>query len=84
MSGKNWRLVAVEPVEFEKLPVEVQDWRKFTDHFRGIYRIYIQLMKKNRKLSTCNRLDLKTLARILTSYAQIPPEHWVEDFQRNV
>ena len=35
MSGKNWRLVADEPVE-------VQDYRKFTDQIRGIYRIYLK------------------------------------------
>ena len=43
MSGKNRRLVADEPVEFEKQPVEVhRDLRKFTHHFRGIYRIYLE------------------------------------------
>ena len=35
MSGKNWWLVADEPVEGP-------DFRKFTDHFRGIYRIYLK------------------------------------------
>jgi hypothetical protein len=35
MSGKNWRLVADEPVE-------VKDFRKFTDNFRGIDRIYMK------------------------------------------
>ena len=40
MIGKNRRLGTDEPVEFEKLPVEVQDCRKITDHFRGICRIY--------------------------------------------
>ena len=30
------QLVTDEPVEFEKLPVEVQDCRKITDHYRGI------------------------------------------------
>jgi hypothetical protein len=42
MSGKNWRLVADEPFEFKKKPVEVKDFRKFTDHFRGIDRIYMK------------------------------------------
>ena len=38
MSGKNRRLVADEPVEFEKSPVEVvQDFTRFTDHLRIIY-----------------------------------------------
>ena len=47
MSGENWRLVADEPVEFEKQPVEVQDFGKFTNHFRGIYGIYFKWMKAN-------------------------------------
>jgi hypothetical protein len=42
VSGRNRRLVADEPVEFEKLPVEVQFLGKFTDHFRGIYKIYLK------------------------------------------
>ena len=35
MSGKNRQLVADEPVEFEKWPVDVQDFRRITDHFGG-------------------------------------------------
>ena len=42
MVGKKRRLVADEPVEFEVEPVEVRDFRKFTDHFGGIYRIYLK------------------------------------------
>ena len=41
----NWRLVAYELVEFEKEPVEVRDFRRITDHFRGLYRIYLKRMK---------------------------------------
>ena len=37
------------------------DCRKITDHFRGIYRIYPNLIKDNWRISTCNRLDLETL-----------------------
>ena len=33
MIGENRQLVTNEPVEFEKLPVEVQDRRKISDHF---------------------------------------------------
>ena len=47
MTGENRQLVTDEPVEFEKKPVEVQDCRKITDHFRGIYRIYPNLTKEN-------------------------------------
>jgi hypothetical protein len=42
-------------------PVEVQECRRITDHFRGSYRIYPKLIKENRRMSTCNRLDLETL-----------------------
>ena len=41
MSRENRQLVADELVEFEKQPVEVEDFRKFTDHFRGICTIYL-------------------------------------------
>ena len=36
MIGENRQLVTDEPVEFDKLPVEVQDFRRITDHFKGI------------------------------------------------
>jgi hypothetical protein len=36
MTGYRWLLVIDEPVE-------VQDFRKITDHFRGIYGIYPNL-----------------------------------------
>jgi len=35
----------MNPAEFEKELVEVQDCRKIPDHFRGIYRIYPNLIK---------------------------------------
>ena len=31
------------------------------DYIRGIYKIYPNLIKENRRMSTCNRLDLQTL-----------------------
>ena len=51
MIGENRQLGTNEPVE-------VQDRRKITDHLRGIYRIYPNLMKENRGMSTCNRVGL--------------------------
>ena len=41
--------------------VEVQDVRKFTDHYRGIYGICLQLMMKTRRMSTYSGLELETL-----------------------
>ena len=36
--------------------------QRITDHFRGIYRIYLRwIKKKNWKMSTCNQLDLESL-----------------------
>ena len=44
MIRENRQLVTNEPVEFEKQPVEVQDFRRITDHFRGIHGIYLKLI----------------------------------------
>ena len=54
MIGENRQLVTNEPVE-------VGDFKKITDHFRGIHRIYPNSVKENRRMSACNRLDLQTL-----------------------
>ena len=63
MIGENRQLVTKEPVE-------VQDFRQITDRFGGIYRIYPNIIKENRRMSTCDRLDLQTLGSRL-----IMPEH---------
>jgi hypothetical protein len=52
MSRENQLLVTDEPVEFQKQPLEVEDCRKFTDHFRGIYGIHLKLKRKNPKDDT--------------------------------
>ena len=59
MIRENRQLVANDPVAFEKESVEVQDCRKFSNHFRGIYRVYTNLIRENQRMSTCNPLDLK-------------------------
>lgn len=53
-------------VEFEKYLVEVQDFRKPTDPYRGIYKIYLQFLFFLNTLEslqhvTGRRLDLQTL-----------------------
>ena len=41
MSGENRQLVTDEPVEFEKRPVEVGDFRRITDHlWRNLHNKY--------------------------------------------
>ena len=44
---------------------EITGWnsrlQEIADQFRGIYRIYLKLIRKNQKMSTCNRLALQTL-----------------------
>ncbi len=47
-------------------------WRlqEIYDHLRGIYRIYLKWMKRNRTMSTCNRLDSESLGSWPTLYAQ--------------
>jgi hypothetical protein len=61
MIGENRQLVRNELVEFDKEPVEIQDCMKIIDHFRGIYGIYPNLIKENRRMSTCNWFELQTL-----------------------
>jgi hypothetical protein len=58
-----------------------QDCRKITDHFRRIYRIYPIFMKKNRRMSTYNRLDLQTLRSQTDNYAQKSPQSLVQETQ---
>ena len=73
--GRNWQLDTDEPVEFENYPVEVQVCKKITNRFRGIYRIYPNSMKENRRMSTCVWVNLQTLG----SQPVIPknlPDHW--------
>ena len=53
----------------------MEDYRKITDHFRGIYRIYPNLIKENRRMWTCNRLDLQTLGFQPVMPKNLP-EHW--------
>ena len=53
---------------------EDQDFRKTTDRFRGIYDIYLNLIKKSRKITTRNRLVLEPLRFWpVTGYAQKSP-----------
>jgi hypothetical protein len=42
LSGENRRLVVDEPAELENNQFKVGDFGKFTDHSRGIYRIYFK------------------------------------------
>ena len=75
MIAENQQLVTNEPVEFEKKPVEVQDCRLCTDHFRGIYKIYPNLKKDNHRLSTLNWLDLQTLGSQPIMLPENLPDH---------
>ena len=49
-----------EPVLVTDHPVQVQDFRKLTHHFRGIYGIYLKLMKKTQKITTTIILEDQT------------------------
>ena len=55
MIGENGPLVTDEPVGWSS---KLQEGYPT---FRGIYRIHLKLIKKNRMISTCNRLELETL-----------------------
>ena len=76
MSGNNWRLVADEPVEFEKEPVDVQDFTKFNDHSRGICRMYLKWWSKTVRCKHVNWLDLESLG----SWPTLPKNFLGTDF----
>ena len=78
MIGENRQLVTNEPVEFEKSPVEVQDCRKINDYFRGIYRIYPNLIKgKPEDVGLANTRSQPVMPKNL-------PDHWSTTFKKHV
>ena len=51
--------------------LKFKTFRRITNHFRGIYGIYLELMKKiNQKLTICNQLDLQN-TRISTDHCPV-------------
>ena len=69
MTRENRQLVTDEVVE-------VEDCRKITNHFTGIYRLYPNSIKENRRMSTCNRLELQTLGSQPVTTPKNLPDHW--------
>ena len=59
---------------------EVTGWssrlQEITGHFRGIYRIYPNVIKENWRMSTCKPVELAN-TRISTGYAQKSPQSLV-------
>ena len=54
-------LVTNEPLHFDKWLVEIQDFKKITDHLGGNYRTYLKIIKINQNITTC---------KILTDYSR--------------
>ena len=76
MNRENRLLVTDDPVEIEKQPVEVQDFRKSIRCFKRIHRLYLKLITKTpRKMSTCNQLDLETLLGSRAIMSKNHPKH---------
>ena len=62
MIGENRLLVTIEPVEFEKQPVEVQDFKKMTNTVVWNVKLLTQSNKNKKKkqsMSTYIQLDLE-------------------------
>lgn len=64
-----------EPAGFEEYPVQIQDFRKISNQFRVIYRIFFDLIKWFIKTSTCNRLISETLGSRPIMFQNLPG-HW--------
>ena len=56
MNVENHPLVTNALVEFEKYPIEVQNFEKITNQFRGIYGIQFKLIRKN-QITACHRFE---------------------------
>ena len=63
-----WTYVREEPVVGCRwtgwVRLKMPDWSsrlQFTEHFKGIYRIYLKWIKQNRRVWTCSRLGLELL-----------------------
>jgi hypothetical protein len=54
MNGRNQPPVTDEQAEFEKSPVQIEDFEKLTNPFRRIYRTFRESnqQKNNQKMST--------------------------------
>jgi hypothetical protein len=61
MDGENQLLLTDESVE-------VQDFWKSTNHFRGIYGIYLKLIKKKSKVHNMQPVGLGNTSSIFTAY----------------
>ena len=46
---ENWLLVANEPVQFDNNQLKITEFRKTTDWFGGLCRIYLKLLEKKLK-----------------------------------
>ena len=51
---------------------KIWDFMIITNHFRGIYRVYLTWIKPDRKMSTSDRLDLESLGSWLTMSKKLP------------
>ena len=71
--GQNRQLVTDEPVEFEKEPAEIQDYRKNTNHFRGIYRNIPQFNERIPEDVNMSPVGLANTRISTGCYAHKPP-----------
>ena len=65
LSAKYWRLVTDYQLSLRNNRFEVHDFRRFTDHFRGMCRIHLKWIKQNWKMATYNQLDLESQMPVL-------------------
>ena len=63
LNGENQLLVTNEPFEFKlqnnQLKIKTSEEKKILIIFIWIYGIYLKLIKKNQKITTCNQLDFE-------------------------
>ena len=60
------KYIKQKPKDHNLYPVDVQDYKDISHHFKGICEMYLEFTKKNRKITTCNRLMVKTSGKLST------------------
>jgi hypothetical protein len=49
--------------------LKFKTFQKITDHFRGLYKTYLKIVKENPNITTCEWFGLGNTTRISTDYA---------------
>jgi hypothetical protein len=83
MIGENRQFVTDEPVSLRNNRVKIETGGKSPIVLKEFIEEYTPLtIKENRRMTTCNQLDLQTLGSQLTMPEHLP-HHWLASYRSN-